>query len=80
MRMFNRDGSEGMMCGNGIRCVAKYLYDNGTAVAAVLNGYCQEGADIRVMLLGGELTVNYTPERVLMTGTAHKVFEGEVEI
>jgi len=29
MRMFNIDGSEGKMCGNAIRCVAKYLYDNG---------------------------------------------------
>lgn len=29
MRMFNADGSEGKMCGNGIRCVGKYLYDNG---------------------------------------------------
>ena len=29
MRMFNADGSEGRMCGNAIRCVAKYLYDNG---------------------------------------------------
>lgn len=29
MRIFNADGSEGKMCGNGIRCVAKFLYDNG---------------------------------------------------
>lgn len=29
MRMFNRDGSEGKMCGNAIRCVGKYLYDKG---------------------------------------------------
>ena len=29
MRMFNQDGSEGGMCGNGIRCVAKYVYDHG---------------------------------------------------
>ena len=29
MRMFNLDGSEGKMCGNAIRCVGKYLYDNG---------------------------------------------------
>lgn len=29
MRMFNADGSEGEMCGNGIRCVAKYVYDYG---------------------------------------------------
>ncbi|MCH7988586.1 MAG: diaminopimelate epimerase [Planctomycetes bacterium] len=28
MRMFNADGSEAEMCGNGIRCVAKYLYDH----------------------------------------------------
>ena len=29
MRMFNADGSEGKMCGNAVRCVAKYIYDNG---------------------------------------------------
>jgi diaminopimelate epimerase len=31
MRMFNVDGSESEMCGNGIRCVAKYVYDHGIA-------------------------------------------------
>lgn len=31
MRMFNLDGSEGKMCGNGIRCVGKFIYDNGIA-------------------------------------------------
>lgn len=29
MRMFNADGSEGEMCGNGIRCVGKLVYDQG---------------------------------------------------
>ena len=29
MRMFNLDGSEGKMCGNGIRCVSKFMRDNG---------------------------------------------------
>lgn len=28
MAMYNADGSEGKMCGNGIRCVGKYVYDN----------------------------------------------------
>jgi diaminopimelate epimerase len=28
MRIFNADGSEAQMCGNGIRCVAKYVYDH----------------------------------------------------
>jgi diaminopimelate epimerase len=31
MQMFNADGSEAEMCGNGVRCVAKYLYDHGIA-------------------------------------------------
>lgn len=29
IRIFNKDGGEAEMCGNGIRCVAKYLYDKG---------------------------------------------------
>jgi diaminopimelate epimerase len=31
MRMFNADGSESEMCGNGVRCVAKYVFDHGIA-------------------------------------------------
>ncbi|HWL09513.1 MAG TPA: diaminopimelate epimerase [Planctomicrobium sp.] len=31
MRMYNADGSESEMCGNGVRCVAKYVYDHGIA-------------------------------------------------
>ncbi len=31
MRMFNADGSEAEMCGNGVRCVAKYVHDHGIA-------------------------------------------------
>ena len=33
MEMYNADGSRGDMCGNGIRCVGKYLYDHGLARA-----------------------------------------------
>ena len=33
MRMFNADGSEAEMCGNGIRCVAKFSYDHGLSSA-----------------------------------------------
>jgi diaminopimelate epimerase len=36
MRMFNADGSEAEMCGNGVRCVAKYVYDHGIARKSVL--------------------------------------------
>jgi diaminopimelate epimerase len=31
MRLFNRDGSEGEMCGNGARCIARYAYEKGIA-------------------------------------------------
>ncbi len=31
MEMYNRDGSRGQMCGNGIRCLAKFVYDHGLA-------------------------------------------------
>src|SRR6266446_9814121 len=36
MRMFNADGLEAEMCGNGVRCVAKYVYDHGIAVKTTL--------------------------------------------
>lgn len=42
MRMYNADGSEGAMCGNGIRCVAKFVYDKGltdkTSIAVETKG------------------------------------------
>ena len=36
MRMFNADGTSSEMCGNGIRCVAKYVYDHGIASQEIL--------------------------------------------
>jgi diaminopimelate epimerase len=36
MRMYNADGSESEMCGNGIRCVAKFVYDHGLVRKPVL--------------------------------------------
>lgn len=37
MRMFNSDGLEGEMCGNGMRCFAKYVYDHGLTSKTVLS-------------------------------------------
>ena len=45
MRMFNADGSEGEMCGNGIRCLAKYIRDCGLSGKAVLD--IETGAGLR---------------------------------
>ena len=44
MRMFNADGSESEMCGNGIRCVAKYVFDHG--IAATKDMKIETGAGI----------------------------------
>ena len=37
MKMFNSDGTEAEMCGNGIRCVAKFVYDNGLTKSESIN-------------------------------------------
>jgi len=48
MRIFNPDGSEPEMCGNGIRCFARYVYDT---------GYIQKDS-MTVETLAGILTIN----------------------
>ena len=70
MRVFERGNGETWACGTGA-CAA--------AVAAVENGYCEKGEDITVKLKGGDLTVNYTDETVLLTGDAKLIYEGVFE-
>jgi len=71
MRVWERGSGETRACGTGACAVA---------VAAVLNGYCDKDADIRVRLPGGDLIIQYTDGTVYMTGECKKVFEGAVEI
>jgi diaminopimelate epimerase len=52
MRMFNADGSESEMCGNGIRCVAKYVYDHGICKKPTLS--IETGAGILALELSVE--------------------------
>ena len=70
MRVWERGNGETLACGTGA-CAA--------VVAAVENGFCEKGSDVKVSLLGGEMTVNYTDERVVLTGSAIKVYEGSFE-
>jgi carbamoyl-phosphate synthase large subunit len=71
IRVWERGSGETLAAGTSA-CAA--------VVAAVLNGCCQKDEHILVKLKGGDLTVKYTDERVLMTGKPEKVFEGIVEI
>ncbi len=70
MRVWERGSGETMACGTGA-CAA--------AVAAVLNGFCKKGCDITVKVRGGDLIVNYTDERVILTGDAKLVYDGVTE-
>jgi len=69
MRVWERGSGETLACGTGA-CAS--------VVAAVLHKHCAKDTDIVVELLGGELTIKYTGEQVLMTGGAETVFKGAI--
>ena len=72
MRVWERGSGETMACGTGA-CAA--------AVAAVLNGYCNKNEDITVKVLGGDLIIKYIDDdTVYLTGTAEKIYDGEIEL
>jgi diaminopimelate epimerase len=57
MQMFNADGSEAEMCGNGVRCVAKYVHDHGIARSENLRIETARGIlDLRLFTSGGKVT------------------------
>ena len=68
MRVWERGIGETLSCGTGA-CAA--------VIAAVEMGLCDKGTDITVKVLGGDLTVNYTDERVVLTGGCTLVYEGK---
>ena len=71
MRVWERGSGVTMACGTGA-CAS--------AAAAVRAGYCSPDTDIQVILDGGSLTVRVAKDhRVLMTGPAATVYEGETE-
>ena len=69
MRVWERGSGETLACGTGACAVGS---------AAVRMGIADEGKDLMVILPGGELIINDTPERVLLTGGAVTAFTGEV--
>jgi len=70
LRVWERGSGETLACGTGAAAAVS---------AAVEKGLCDAGSDVTVKLLGGDMTVNVTPERILLTGSAVMVYEGEFE-
>lgn len=59
MIMYNADGSEGKMCGNGIRCVAKYAYDHGLTDKKVMKIETASGIKTIEVTVNDENKVEY---------------------
>ena len=66
MRIFNADGSEAMMCGNGVRCVGKYVYDKGYTDKTYLKIETLSGVKLLQLHLSGGRVSGVT----VMMGTA----------
>ena len=71
MRIWERGDGETLASGSGA-CAA--------AVAAVENGFCAKSAKIRVIQNGGDMTVDYRGDEVILDCEVHKSFEGSVVI
>ena len=70
MRVWERGNGETQACGTGA-CAA--------VICAVENGCCNKGENITVKVKGGDLIVNYTDEKVTLTGDCNLVYKGEIE-
>lgn len=85
MRMFNLDGSEGKMCGNGVRCVAEYLFLHGMAKGGAADVETLSGIKHIVRKAPGFLTVDMgapelTPQKIPIAGFTEPVIDQLVEV
>ena len=68
MRMFNADGSEGAMCGNGIRCLAKLAFEAGHVAARRITVETRAGVKTLELITAGSVVeavrVNMGPPRL----------------
>lgn len=71
VRVWERGNGETLACGTGAAAAV---------CAAVANGFCDPAKDVTVKLAGGDMTVNYDPDKGLfLTGSAVMAYEGEFE-
>lgn len=90
MIMYNSDGSEGKMCGNGIRCVAKYAYDNGLTDKKVMKIETASGIKTIEVTVNDKNQVEYAkvdmgkailkPKDIPMLAEGDSFIAGEIEV
>lgn len=96
MRMYNADGSKSAMCGNGVRCIGKYVYDRGLTDKTLVSVMTGDGLKllhlnvengkvktVRVDMGAPELSPNKIPVNLpggMVMGTSVNVGSGEYEI
>lgn len=89
MDMYNADGSQGAMCGNGIRCVAKYVYDYGLTDKKDISISTKSGIKyLELTVLDGKVTevrVNmgspeFTAARIPIVSDLEMVIEEAIEV
>lgn len=93
MRIFNSDGSEAQMCGNAIRCVARYLYERGLVCERKIRVDTLAGIMVPEIVSGGKTAGNKTVmvrvdmgeprlerSEIPMSGAAGKVVDEKLEV
>lgn len=89
MRIFNADGSEPEMCGNGIRCFARYVYEKGIVTKKSMEVETLAGTIIPEMIIeDGAVTgvrvdmgiPELAPEKIPTTFTGDPVINKEIEV
>ncbi|MDN5347334.1 MAG: diaminopimelate epimerase [Clostridia bacterium] len=89
MRIINADGSEAEMCGNGIRCLAKYAYESGIVPKTEMTVETLAGLILpRLIIKGGRVEAvqvdmgqpRFEREALPMSGTGHPVIEEPITV
>ena len=89
MRMYNADGSRGEMCGNGIRCVGKYVYDYGLTDKTSLSVETLGGIkDLFLEVEGGKVSLVKVdmgpailePEKIPVTAEGSRVVDEPLQV
>lgn len=90
MAMYNADGSEGAMCGNGIRCVAKYVYDYGLTDKTRISVDTKSGIKILDLTVGKDGRVSLvrvnmgspelTAARIPIVSEREQVIDESIEV